>query len=449
MKKLVAMGLASTLVFSMAACSNGDSADKGAENGKKVVQVAYPSWWEGWLKDLEKDFEAKNKDVDVKLVPLSAQSGDIYSKLAMMMKSPKTAPDVAIEDTFMINSDVNAGYLDSLEDRVKEWDDWGNFVETTKKGVAAEDGKIYGVPFSTDVQGLWYNKKQFEKAGLPVPFEPKSWAEVQEAAEKIKDTHKEVIPMFMYGSKATGEASSMRTFQLLYSGTGSQLYDFDAKKWVVDEKALNDTFGFINDIYSNDLGPSMSIVSNGQISTALATDYMPQEKVAMVVDGNWVPGLWRSGKDKPWPEALDTYGFTAFPTQNGEGKGKTSMSGGWAFSIAKNADEKDLAWEFIKMATDKEQQMKYVTTTGDMTVRSDVAENNEYLDQELSNYREAGEILNYTNFRPAVDKYPSVSTMIQEVVETVVAGKASPKDAVKAYEQNLKRIVGEENVTVK
>src|SRR5699024_11151499 len=135
-----------------------------------------------------------------------------------------------------------------------------------------------------------------------------------------------------------------------------------------------------------------------------------------------------------WPEALDTWGFIPFPTQNGQDPEYTSMSGGWALSIPEKAQNKELAGEFIKMAIDQEHQLEYVKQTGDMTVRTDVAEKEEYLDQPVSNYEEAGEILTYTNFRPAVDQYPAVSTLIQEVVESVASKKATPEEAVKNYE---------------
>lgn len=281
---------------------------------------------------------------------------------------------------------------------------------------------------------------------MPVPFEPASWEEILTAAETIKGSNSETIPLFMYSTKANGEATAMRTFQQLYFGTGSELYNWDEGKWVVDEQALLDTFTFIDNVYQNDLGPELSVASNSQISTVLAEDLMINDGVAMVMDGNWVAASWREGRATPWPEALDTWDFVAFPTQNGEDPEYTSMSGGWALSIPSNAQNKDLAAEFIKMAVDQEHQTDYVRQTGDMTVRTDVAEDEEYLNQPISNYEEAGEILSYTNFRPAVDDYPTVSTHIQEVVESLVSGNVTPEEAVQSYIEGLERIVGTDNI---
>lgn len=453
-KKQAGMLLLSTVIL-LSAC-NGGSGDKGTDTGSgpgdtaetggssEALEIAYPSWWEDWFVDLKKDFEAANKGVNVVLIPLY---DDPTTKQAMMMQSADTAPDVAVEDTYILNSDVNAGYLDSLQKMVDTWDDWQNFEETVKQGGMAENGEIYGIPFSTDVQGLWYNREIFKNAGLPEDFQPTSWADILKAAQTIKEKQKDVIPLFVYSTKATGEATSMRTFQVLYNGTGSELYDQDEGKWVADEKALIDTFGFIDAVYKEKLGPSLSMASNSQIGTLLAEETMPTNGVAMVMDGNWVAGTWRRGDTaEPYENAMDVWGFIPFPTQKGDAPKYTSMSGGWAFSIPANAQNKDLAEAFIKMAVDKEHQSDYVFQTGDMTVRTDVAEDEEYLNQPISNYEEANEILEYTHFRPTVDDYPTVSTHIQEVVEGVASGNYSPEEAAKQYIEGLTRIVGQENI---
>lgn len=442
-KKLLFFSLTLPLALGLAACGSSEKGEEATGGDQQVLKVSYPSWWEDWFTDLEADFEAAHEGVDVELIPLF---DDTTTRQALMMQSEETSPDVAVEDTFILNSDVNAGYLESMDDIVNKWEDWNSIEETVKQGVTAEDGKIYGVPFSTDVQGLWYNKKLFEQAGLPVPFEPTSWEEVLKAAETVKDNNSETIPLFLYATKSNGEATAMRTFQQLYFGTGSELYDWDAGKWIVDEQALLDTFTFIDQVYQNGLGPDLSVASNSQISTVLAEDLMMNDGVAMVMDGNWVAASWREGRATPWPEALDTWDFVAFPTQNGDDPGYTSMSGGWALSIPSNAQNKDLAAEFIEMAVDQEHQTDYVRQTGDMTVRTDVAEDEEYLNQPISNYEAAGEILTYTHFRPAVDDYPTVSTHIQEVVETLVSGNATPEEAVQNYITGLERIVGADKI---
>nr|WP_245645029.1 extracellular solute-binding protein [Peribacillus loiseleuriae] len=165
--------------------------------------------------------------------------GDYFAKVALMLKSKNTAPDLVTEDTFMVNSDASAGYLEPLDEQVENWDDWANFTENVKKGVSAEDGKVYGVPYNTDSRGIWYNKDLFAKAGLPVPWEPRTWDDILHAARTIKEKSPAgVIPLWMNSGKATGVATSMQTFEMLLYGTKTPLYDIGEKSGLSKERVL-------------------------------------------------------------------------------------------------------------------------------------------------------------------------------------------------------------------
>ena len=76
-------------------------------------------------------------------------------------------------------------------------------------------------------------------------------------------------------------------------------------------------------------------------------------------------------------------------------------------------------------------------------------EDETYLSQKMSVVKEAGEMLPYAHFRPSVEGYSTLTTMFTEVVESIAMGSASPDDAAATFESEMKRIVGEENVTVK
>ena len=80
---------------------------------------------------------------------------------------------------------------------------------------------------------------------------------------------------------------------------------------------------------------------------------------------------------------------------------------------------------------------------GSISTRTDVAENTEYASQPF--FQTATQFLETADFRPQDEKYPVVSTSIQQMVESVVSGK-SPEDAIKQYTIDVTRIVGEENI---
>ena len=121
-----------------------------------------------------------------------------------MNQSSSTAPDVMYEDTFLVNSDVAAGYLAPLNSYLAKWSGWKEFSPAAQAAARGANGKVYGVSMGTDTRGLYYNKQVFAKAGLPVPWQPKTWADVLAAAEKIKATEPGVTPINVYGGRGPG-----------------------------------------------------------------------------------------------------------------------------------------------------------------------------------------------------------------------------------------------------
>ena len=176
---------------------------------------------------------------------------DPYREGLLVRLAAGTGPDIWAEDTFWIPADAEAGYLLDLTDKVQAWE-WDQWVEAAK-GAVTFKGRVWGLNRDTDVRPLYYRKDIFQDAGLPVPFQPKSWEELLEAARRIKTcaqaNRQNVIPIAFKAGSLGGEATTMQGFWMLFLGAGGQLYDPEAGKWVIHRQALRDTFGFYYDIY--------------------------------------------------------------------------------------------------------------------------------------------------------------------------------------------------------
>lgn len=138
--------------------------------------------------------------------------------------------------------------------------------------------------------------------------------------------------------------------------------------------SLFPAFKFIDNVYSNDLGPSLSWGITGQAGAKVSTELMPKGEVGIALDGNRMSGNWQESGNSPWPEWEENIDVTAMPTQNGQGDGKVTVSGGWTLAVPSKADNKDLAWEFIQIATNKE-NLRYGTA---LTPKKDIAELEDY-----------------------------------------------------------------------
>ena len=453
MKKVALFASLLLLPLMAAGCGNDSkgSSDGGNKEGKTEVKITWRNTGDHdkMQKFLDEEFipkfEKENPDIKVTPSSITASEGDYFSKVALSMQSESTAPDIVAEDSFMLNSDANAGYLTPLDEYVAKWDEWSNYTENLKAGSIAQDGKLYAIPGTSDSRGIWYNKNVFKKAGLPEDWQPKTWADIVAAAQKVKDSQPDVIPFGMGVAKANGESVSMQTFEMLLYGTKDQLFDTETRKWDVDSQGIIDSLNFIDEIYNQKkLGPSLSVAINSNYGSVMFQEKFPKDEVAMLLDGFWSQGNWTESGATPVENMTERFGFAAMPTQNGDEPGTTTMSGGWTWAIPAKAKNKDASWKVIQALGGKEEQAKRAIAEGNLTVRDDSAELPEYKDQPF--IEEATGFLKNAHFRPADDKYPNVSVEIQNMVEAVATGSKSPEQAAKDYATNVTRIVGEDNI---
>lgn len=388
--------------------------------------------YDEWFDAAIKEYEQLYPNVKVNRSKMSSSEGDYNTKTSLMLQSDDTI-DVMVVDSFLVPSLVATGTLSPLP--VETWDDWQNhYPDNVKEGMTF-DGKVYAGPFTTDTRGLYYHVKVFEKAGIPLPWEPKSWEDVLSTVEKL---HKAGVPypIWMNGSKAQGEATTMQTFEMLLGGTPDWIYEND--KWVGTSQGFKDALGFLEKIHN------MKIYDNTEYATMLDVNgwqvvnekFPKTEDIGIVLDGSWKGADWL----KALPDTA-TEVIKAIPMPNRDGNGYSSMSGGWTLVVSEMSDAKEEAFNFLKVALNHNNALIYVNIGGDMTVRKDVAANESYIKK--NPYRaQMTAFTEFTKFRPGVEAYPSISIEIQAAVESVLTGQMTSEEAMKTYAANVKSIVG-------
>ena len=391
-------------------------------------QKAYP----GWTVDLE---------------PItSPEENNYYTKLDLMNQSASTAPDVMYEDTFLVNSDVAAGYLSPLDSYLATWSGWKEFSKAAQAAARGADGHIYGVSMGTDTRGLWYNKAVLAKAGVALPWQPKTWADVLAVAEKIKATEPGVTPMNVYGGTAAGEGTTMQGFEMFLYGTNNPLFDYSTGKWEEAGAGFKAALGIYKTIYKTDnLGPSVQTALSALGWQVVQQSLMPVGKLGIDLDGSWVGGTYLPTGPKPWPQWQSALGIAAMPTENGQAPGKVSMSGGWLLSVGSRSTNKQMAFNFITIALNQQNSLYYDIHASQIASRADVAS--------APTYKAQGHVaaafssfVPFTHFRPAFTAYPKLSTEIQEITGELMTGQATPAQGAAAYNKYLIATVGAKNV---
>ncbi|MGW3496041.1 extracellular solute-binding protein [Streptomyces sp. NPDC001020] len=434
----VALALAAA---ALSACSSGSGSDAN------TVKVSFKQSTDNsihvmddYLAGVKKQFEKANPGKKVQLVPIKAPDSEYYTKLQQMLRSPKTAPDLVYEDTFLINSDITSGYLKPLDPYLAKWKDWDQFIDTAKAAARAEDGKTYGVSDGTDTRGLWFDKGIFRKAGLPTDWQPKTWDDILTAARTIKRKVPGVTPFNLYTGKPAGEAAAMQGFEMLLygtnDGTSDPLYDKATKKWIAGGQGFKDALEFVHTVYQEKLGTDVSQALDPNIQTIVRGDMLPKGKLGIALDGSWLPQDWLPGSGHEWPGWSKELGLAAMPTQHGQAPGKVSVSGGWTWSIPAKAGNPDLAFKFIETMQTKANARKWYIANSGIAVRKDVAADPSYASAQPGIKFFTG-LVSSTHYRPAFPAYPKVSTAIQEAMEHVTTGDASVEKAASGYDKAL------------
>ncbi|AXK47173.1 extracellular solute-binding protein [Brachybacterium saurashtrense] len=429
----------------LAGCAAGGSRDP------HTIRIAYQQFGSGtikreWITAAAQEFSEENPELTVQLVPIVASENDYFTKNELLMSSPRTSPDLVYEDSFILLSDMGAGYLQPMTDLIDRFEHWDDIADASKDAVTGEDGEVYGVPITTDTRALWYQREVFAEAGLPEDWQPGSWEEILDAARAIRDSDSEAIPLFLFAGTPQGEKASMQGFEMLLYGTGdgTGLYDREAERWILGAQGFIDALGFLRTLFEEDLTATLGQHLDPNIAESIYTTMLPEAKLGILLDGSWISQNWTDSAARPWPEWPDVVGLADMPTQDGSGSGTVTLAGGWGLSIPTHATDRETAFRFLEKLVSTPTLVQYAIADNHITVRADVAEDEEYL-----GYSPAVEyftdLLETAYYRPALPAYPEVSSAIQEAMEAVMTG-TSPEAAAAAYDATVTEIVGPEHV---
>jgi multiple sugar transport system substrate-binding protein len=390
---------------------------------------------------------SSHSNITLKLIPINASEGDYYTKIDLLLRSPSTAPDIVREDSFLVGSDVTAGYLLPLDKYLNTWPEYAQQFYPGMQKITTFNGKNYGIMNGTDDRLVWYNKNVFKKAGLPLNWQPHNWADILSAARQIKSKVPGVIPLNCYSGIPMDEASTMQCYEMLLYGapSGAPLYNYATKKWVVKSKGIDDTLTFIKTMYdpTNLLGPTNDIALSPNAGAIVGQQLLPADKLGIDIDGSWVPSTWVKGGAHPWPQWETVMGHAKMPTEFGQAPNFVTLSGGWAYSISSRSKHPAEAFEVLKLGNTRDQLAQYDVNVGNIGVRKDEVQVPVYSKLPLGDFTTS--LLDFTQFRPGFPAYPKISNQIDLAMENVMSGM-SVAQAASAYQDAVTGIAGAANV---
>ncbi|MGV9379764.1 extracellular solute-binding protein [Nonomuraea sp. NPDC003707] len=433
----------------LALTSCGTGADSGA--GSVSLTIAANSISGGknsesadWIKRwVIPEFERTHRDVKVLFQPSGVDDEQYKTKIALDLKS-RTGADVIDIDGIWVGEFAQAGYIKPLPEvggaTVEQWEGWSQIPQAVQS-LGIFDGKKYGLPQGTDGRVLFYNKTLFAKAGLPGPWQPKSWQDIIDAGTRLKAAGVPV-PIQIDAGTAMGEATTMQGVLPLLAGAGSEIYA--AGKWTGASRSLKDALGFYRQIYGGSgLGdPKLQQEAKGRDKSFAQ---FAAGKIGILAESDY---FWRSVVEPragvaPMKDRDQVVGYAKIPAERPgagvRGQDFVSMSGGAVRVLNPNSKNPRLAWDLLAFMHSAAATKAQLAGQARISSRADV--NDEVLTADPMLKFVADEVLPLTAYRPGLAVYPQVSAALQEATAAVVSG-TSPDEAAAAYQAKLEDLVG-------
>ena len=451
----LALATAGVLSAVLAGCGGG-----GGNGGKNTLTVTYQQFGDShvqanFLKSVKKEFEASHKGLTVDLQPISASENDYYTKLQLMMRSPKTAPDLVYEDTFLINSDITAGYLQPLDDYLKNVGRLGASSSRHGEGGRARRWTARRTASRTapTPAALWYNKEIFAKAGLPADWQPKTWDDVLDRRPHDQAEGPRRHPaerLLRQGGRRGRRHAGLRDAAVRHRRT--RCTTTTRKKWVVGSQGFKDALNFVKTVYAREARRRRRRTRSTRTSAPRVAQRAAARGQAghrarrlLAARSNWLDRPARSrGRS-----GTRRCGQAAMPTQNGQAPGKVSLSGGWTWAIPAKSDEPRRGLGVHQDAADQGERGQVDVTDGaQIAVRKDVAADPAYVKSQPEHRVLHRPGRRSPHYRPALPGVPEgLQRRSRTAMEAVMTGQLDADEAAKNYDEQVEGIVGKDKTT--
>ncbi len=385
------------------------------------------SWWHLAVNDPDKSYFQSVADEYMKMhanvtINITILENEAFkAKVTTLMQSGDPPDMFGTWGGGLMSEYAKSGLLRDITKDVKGTA-WGNSMGSGVLGVYQYQGRQYGIPYDAGAVTIYYNKELLSKVGYKT-F-PTSWPDMLKLVGKLKGAGITPIalgagdkwPSHFWWSYLAIRLGGKPAFQGVIDGKASFTDEPFVKagqmlKDLADMQPFQD--GFLAATWPDQAG----IIGDGKAAFHLMGQWAPSAEAAYSVSKKGI---------------TDKEGLAAFPSVPG-GKGLPTdvFGGGNGFALGKNAP--DEAVDFLRFLTSKENNMKYAATGSIIPVvkgaDSAIPNPNARLVKAL--------VDKATYYQLYLDQFfpPAVGGVVNDSVQTILAGTATPAEAAAAIQR--------------
>jgi multiple sugar transport system substrate-binding protein len=412
---LTALTATSLAVAGCGTDANGGGSSSSGSSSSSTIQI-----WEGWTGQEAKTFshlvsEYEAQHPGQKVQPLYVNNDDTLQKVLTAVKGG-SPPDIA----YLYGSWApNVAQIPQVVDLTKvvqqagvNWDDFF----PGERDVATVNGKVIGIPALVDNLAVVYNKKLFQQAGLPLPTANWTWQDYVADAQKLTDTAAK-----QYGTAyvTPGTEDTVWHWEALLWEAGGSLLTPDNKQAAFNSAAGLESLNTLRTMAVTD--KSMYFDPTDEAYTNLFNS----GKIGMLVTGPWDLSAFPNVN----------YGVQLMPSYPGSTAGHQTISGPDNWVVFNNGSSQvSAAEQFLLWLTAPAQVKTWSLQTGDLPTRTSVADAPGF-DQQMNKMLPGvstfiDNLGNVKQARPQITQYPAISTILGNMVLSVLLGKSTPQAAL-------------------
>lgn len=430
-RKTKGLGITLASAILLAACGNSaadSSSDSSAGNtGGDSSEVVTISFWDEnagpertpiWENIIER-FEEENENIKVEYFGLPKD--DAKSKIDAAIAA-EDVPDVAsIQTSWLPEYSIREAFL-PLDDYFADSELNGKInqgtIDFNKKIV--NDGNLYGIPYTQNLDVIWIRPDLFAEAGIEAP---ESWDDFFSAVDTMTTDD-------MYGYTIRGGAGgSLQLQRLMYAYSGITEYVTEDGKATVNDPAHKEFLEKYFALYLNNT--PQSDITNGY-----------KEMVATFDTGKAAMVHHNIGSYGEHSKALEPEQFEAIPLPVSE-EGNYVAEGGntIGISIFAASEHPEEAFKFLEFVNNAESQSNWNQAIGQIPTNSDVMEEEWIQDaQHLSVAFSVYDDENTALYEPPfyLPDYRSIlDNKVDPAIQSVMAGEKSVEDFLNEWAEAI------------
>lgn len=378
-------------------------------------------------KSAKATFEATHPNVTVNLTGYAYD--DLYQKV-LLTKSGGEIPDVLTLDGPWLGQLVEEGILENLD---AYYQNFSGATDIPDNYLAASkwNDSYHGVWLNTDVRLMLWNKDVFAQADLDPDVPPKTWDEVVQMALKIQS---KVPGVNGVGFPAAAEEGTADRFYPFVWMAGGDLLSADFKTATIATDAWVNGVQFLVDLVHKHKVTPIDVLNQDADDIEMGVF---AGKYAMMLSN---VSTGQSDLEDADPATYgDHFGATQLPICTG--CQPTSNAGGYQLGVHADSTNKDLAFEFIDLATSPDNILGFLVAQQRVPTRTSILLNQDAF-KDLWYWDEVTKAVPIAHFAPALPQYPTVLERIYTAIQQSVQGDVTPKDALEAAQAEINAALG-------